>query len=202
MADNPTRHDDGRRSRTDDDVHGVNPVNAIDIAQVQSDLDISAVGILIREYTTWAFTLDEDSDRAPTFTTLEEELATLPGIFAPPSGRLLLAKYNGEPAGTIAFLGHDAERCELKRLYVRPSFRKFGIGRQLVSALLAQARSAGYRQVELSSHFSMTQAHNLYQALGFRIVDAPKDFPAFHRDHVVFMEYALLADTTDGNSRR
>lgn len=175
---------------------------AINIIQVESDSDISTVGVLIREYTAWAFTLDEDSDRAPTFATLEEELATLPGIFAPPSGRLLLARYNGEPAGTVALLGLDAERCELKRLYVRPSFRKFGVGRQLVATLLTQARSAGYRQMELSSHISMEQAHNLYQALGFRAVSAPEDFPAFHRDHVVFMEYDLLAGADDGNAGR
>src|SRR5215470_14184293 len=148
------------------------------ITQVSSPDDIAAVQQLITEYTTWALNmLVGDSQRPPTFEGVEEEIAALPGIFAPPAGRLLLARHAGQPAGCIALKPHPAGVAELKRLYVRPGFRGLALGRQLVGSIIEAAREIGYRRMILDSHKSMTRAHALYREAGFRDVPAPADFP-------------------------
>lgn len=161
------------------------------IIQVQSPAEIDAVGGLLREFTAWAFALQEGSKEAPTFENLEEELATLPGIYVPPAGALLLAILDDQPAGCVALKGHDARTCELKRLYVRPNFRGYGVGTALVEALLEQARQAGYQRMVLDSHMMMKQAHALYKAFGFQEAQVPADFPEALKPYVVFMELAL-----------
>src|SRR5436189_1023190 len=75
------------------------------IGDWSSDVCSSDLQELLREYTAWVFTLTADSDQAPTFLGLEQELATLPGIYAPPTGCLLLAMQDGLPAGCIALKG-------------------------------------------------------------------------------------------------
>jgi GNAT superfamily N-acetyltransferase len=161
------------------------------ISQVSTPAEIQDVQGLLREYTAWAFTLAADSDRIPTFQGLEQELATLPGIYAPPTGCLLLATEDRQPAGCVALKGHDAATGELKRLYVRPAFRGRDIGRQLVAAVIAQARRSGYQRLILDSHISMTKAHEIYMAAGFRRASAPSDFPEALRPIAVFMELAV-----------
>ena len=161
------------------------------IDQVRTPDEIAAVGAILREYTTWVMTLEEDSDEAPTFQGLERELATLPGVYAPPGGRLLLASLDGEAAGCFALKPHHDDTGELKRLYVRPEARGHEIGRHLVERLVAEARVAGYRHLVLDSHVSMTRAHDLYRGVGFRVVPAPDDFPERFRPVVVFMEMDL-----------
>ena len=161
------------------------------ISQVSTPSEIKSVQELLREYTAWAFTLTAGSDQAPTFHGLEQELATLPGIYAPPTGCLLLAKQDGQSAGCIALKGHDATTGELKRLYVRPAFRGRNIGRQLVAALIAEARKFGYQRLILDSHISMTKAHEIYMAAGFRKVNTPSDFPEALKPIAVFMELAI-----------
>lgn len=163
------------------------------IAQVKSDVEIQAVRELLSEYTTWALTLDATSSQAPTFQGLDEELRTLPGVYTPPTGRLLLALHDGQPAGCVCLKGHDSTTCELKRLYVRPPFRTLGIGRQLVQMLVEEARQAGYSWIVLDSHISMRGAHSIYQTMGFRFVSAPADFPETLKPVVVFMECDLAS---------
>jgi putative acetyltransferase len=101
----------------------------VSITPVSTEADIADTRDLLREYTTWALTLVADLERPPTFEGLEEELATLPGIYVPPAGRLLLARHEGQAAGCIALKPHSAGAGELKRLYVRPAFRGLAIGR-------------------------------------------------------------------------
>lgn len=162
------------------------------IAQVGAPSDVREVQDLLREYTAWAFTLHPDSGQAPTFQGLEQELATLPGIYAPPTGALLLARRDDQPAGCVALKGHDAAVAELKRLYVRPGFRGHAIGERLVASLVDEARRLGYRRLVLDSHKSMTSAHALYRAAGFRDVDAPGGFPEEMKPEVVFMAMAIM----------
>ena len=161
------------------------------ITQAATGDQLAAVRELVREYTAWAFTLEEGSDKAPTFQGLDAELAALPGAYAPPSGRLLLATVDGQPAGCVCLRGHDASTCELKRLYVRPTMRGLNLGSKLVSALIDEARRSGYRRMVLDSHMSMKKAHELYRAAGFRDVSAPPDFPEHLKPVVVFMELDL-----------
>lgn len=161
------------------------------ISQVAASSEVREVVALLREYTAWAFTHTPGSEQAPTFRGLEHELATLPGIYAPPTGGLLLATYDGRAAGCIALKGDDQATAELKRLYVRPEFRGLNIGRHLVTAVVAEARRLGYARLILDSHRTMTSAHALYTEAGFRKVDAPPDFPDALKAEVVFMEMDL-----------
>jgi putative acetyltransferase len=105
------------------------------------------------------------------FQNFEHELATLPGEYAAPAGRLLLALVDDEIAGCGAYRGladvDYANACEMKRLYVRPAFRRFGLGRVLAQALIDDARRAGYSTMLLDTLDDMEAARGLYTTLGF-----------------------------------
>lgn len=105
------------------------------------------------------------------FQGFEAELAALPGDYAEPGGGLLLAWVDGALAGCGAFRplpdADYANACEMKRLYVRRAFRRFGLGRQLAQALMDQARQAGYSAMLLDTLDDMEAARGLYASLGF-----------------------------------
>jgi putative acetyltransferase len=116
------------------------------------------------------------------FQGFDQELAQLPGEYAPPRGALLLAKVEGVVAGCCALRPLDAadypNASEMKRLYVRKAFRGFGLGRQLAEAILDQARLAGYSCVLLDTLDDMEAARALYEELGFEEVP-----PYYHNPH-------------------
>jgi putative acetyltransferase len=136
----------------------------LSISFALSSAEIDLVRTLFREYETW---LNMDL----CFQGFEQELATLPGRYAPPGGALLLAYHDGAPAGCIALRGIDAEVCEMKRLFVRPAFRGLGIGRALAERVLDEARRAGYRIMRLDTLDFLREAIALYEALGFRRIE-------------------------------
>ena len=110
------------------------------------------------------------------FQNFDAELAALPGAYAPPDGCLWLAFVDGQLAGCGALgprrdAGHG-NACEMKRLYVRPAFRRFGLGRMLAEALLDEARRIGYAAVLLDTLDDMAAARRLYAALGFEEIPA------------------------------
>jgi len=112
----------------------------------------------------------------------ERELASLPGLYAPPAGRLLLAIQEragnpGEAIGCAALRKLEPDACELKRLYVRPAFRGQGAARELVKELIAEARSIGYKRMVLDTLPSMQVAHKLYRTIGFREISAYQKNP-------------------------
>ena len=105
------------------------------------------------------------------FQDFERELATLPGDYDP----ILIATWNGEPAGCVALRPIDDRICEMKRLYVRPPFRSLKTGRALAAALIDEARKRGFDRMRLDTLPSMTAAMRLYESLGFRDI-APYRF--------------------------
>ncbi|HEX6364307.1 MAG TPA: GNAT family N-acetyltransferase, partial [Albitalea sp.] len=125
---------------------------------------IAATREIFREY---AHSLDVDL----CFQNFEAELASLPGDYAPPGGHLLLAFVDGALAGCGALRPMPdtdyANACEMKRLYVRPAFRRFGLGRVVAQALLDEAQQLGYSEVLLDTLDDMEAARGLYASLGF-----------------------------------
>lgn len=127
--------------------------------------DFEAARALFLEYAAW---LQEDL----CFQGFEQEIATLPGKYAPPDGRLLLACRDGTPIGCVALRRFDADSGELKRLYVQPDHRGNGVARALSAAAIDAARAIGYRRVALDTLDRMTAARALYSAAGFREISA------------------------------
>ena len=97
----------------------------------------------------------------------DEELLALEHFYRPPAGILLLARNGADNAGCVGIRKIDAGACELKRLYVRPRFRRVGLGRVLALEAIARARAAGYRRVCLDTLPAMLEARALYASLGF-----------------------------------
>lgn len=97
----------------------------------------------------------------------DAEFASLPGKYAAPKGRVLLADRNGEIEGCIAFREVSAEICEMKRLYVRPRARGINLGRDLVTRLIDEARISGYREMRLDVMEKFLAARKLYESFGF-----------------------------------
>jgi GNAT superfamily N-acetyltransferase len=145
---------------------------------------MDAVRAIFQEY---ADSLDVDL----AFQNFAEELAELPGEYAPPRGLLLLAEVDGSIAGCCALRPVDtvdyANACEMKRLFVRKAFRGFGLGRQLAEAILDAARQAGYASVLLDTLDSMESARALYAELGF------EEIPPYYHNPVAGAHY-LKAD--------
>lgn len=112
------------------------------------------------------------------FQGFDKEIANLPGDYAPPRGRLLLAHQAGEWAGCIALRSLEPTICEMKRLYVRPAFRGKGVGRVLVDRLIADARLIGYERMRLDTiATSMQDAIALYRRRGFREIAPYRENP-------------------------
>jgi putative acetyltransferase len=144
--------------------------------------DLAAARRLFRAYADW---LGVDL----CFQHFEQEVASLPGAYAPPRGRLLLAKVGGEAAGCVALRPLASDVCEMKRLWVEPGFAGFGLGRELAEAIIATARAAGYRRMRLDTlPARMPAAQHLYSSLGFVEIPPYYDNPL---DGVVMLELAL-----------
>ncbi len=102
------------------------------------------------------------------FQNFEEELANLPGDYTLPEGRLLLAWWDNQVAGCVALRKISPEGCEMKRLYVRPQFRRLEIGRTLAGEIIEEAKKIGYTWMRLDTVPSMKRARALYDSLGFK----------------------------------
>jgi len=112
------------------------------------------------------------------FQNFDQELAGLPGDYAPPEGRLLLAEYEGQLAGCVALHKLEPGICEMKRLYLRPQCRGKGLGRELAEHLMAEARQMGYQRMRLDTvQPVMKDAVGMYRGLGFKEIAAYRKNP-------------------------
>ena len=153
------------------------------IIEAQSADELAAIRALFREY---AASLDFDL----CFQEFEQELAGLPGAYRRPDGRLLLALEGDQPAGCVALRRLAEGVCEMKRLFVRPAFRREGIGRRLAETAVDAGRRMGYRLMRLDTVSSMHEANALYRSLGFT-ESAPYRYNPL--PDAVFLELKLAA---------
>ena len=130
------------------------------LREPSSFADLAVVRLLFEEYRTG---LGIDL----CFQGFDEELAALPGCYGRPRGRLWLAMIGGEAAGCVGLRPFEGDGCEMKRLYVRPTHRKKGVGQKLAAKTVEVAKELGYRKMYLDTLASMDDATRLYRALGF-----------------------------------
>ena len=131
-------------------------------------VELEQVRQFFRNYAAW---LGVDLD----YQNFGEEMASLPGAYAAPAGRLFFAEFEGRPAGCVGIRPSSDGVCEMKRLYVEPDMRGNGIGRQLALAAIKAAKALGYRKVMMDTLPAMRIAVKLYRELGFK--EAPAYYP-------------------------
>lgn len=161
----------------------------------QSAEQLDQVRALMRAFVAWHRERHvEDVDLIDAYfdtSAFEEELATLPGDYAPPDGALLLAYSRGAAAGCVALRRIDSRACEMKRMFVYPQFHGRGVGRALGDAIVREAKSSGYSVMRLDTSWRQREAQQLYGRLGFQRIDPYYELPPAMRDWLVFMELAL-----------
>ncbi len=158
------------------------------IVQAASDDEVRCAGELFLEYA-------RSLDFSLCFQGFDDELARLPGCYAPPAGRLLLARAGDAIAGCVGVRDLGGGVCEMKRLYVRPGFRGGGTGRALAEAALAEARAIGYRRMRLDTLPSMDAAIALYTGLGFVETEPYYENPI---EGAMYLEIELGAQADEG----
>jgi ribosomal protein S18 acetylase RimI-like enzyme len=142
----------------------------LEIRPATSADEIETARTLFREYA-------DGLDVNLSFQNFDKELATLPGDYAPPDGRLLLAWEGAAAAGCVALRRFADGVGEMKRLYARPAWRGTGVGRALAAAVIVEARVVGYMSLRLDTLPTMTTAQRLYRSLGFHEIAAYRDNP-------------------------
>ena len=153
-----------------------------EITQAITEQQVADARALFREYEAWL-------GMSLCFQNFEEEVASLPGKYAPPSGRLYVAYDAREPIGCIALRGIEPGICEMKRLFLRDAARGKGVGVRLIEQVISDARGIGYEKMRLDTFPpKMGKAVSLYEAHGFYEIPAYYDNP---HDGVLYMEKAL-----------
>jgi ribosomal protein S18 acetylase RimI-like enzyme len=157
-------------------------VRSFSLTQAQTQDELAQARNLFLEY-------EKSLGFSLCFQGFDKELANLPGDYAPPTGRLLLAEYEGQLAGCVALHKLADTICEMKRLYIRPHFRGKKLGRAIVDRIIAEARQIGYLRMRLDTvEPVMKDAVAMYRKLGFREI-AP--YCANPIDGALYMELLL-----------
>jgi GNAT superfamily N-acetyltransferase len=152
------------------------------IVPAESAAQLDAIRVLLLEY--W------ENRKLELFVfDFDQELAGLPGAYAPPDGRLFLAQWENKPAGCVALRKLESGICEMKRLYLSPKFRGKGVGKILAEFIINEARKIGYQKMRLDTiQANMQEAIVLYRQLGFNEIAPYRVNPL---PGVIFMELVL-----------
>ena len=167
----------------------------ISIFQAATNTELNDVRALMRAFVAWHRARHVEDlaliDRYFDAEAWEAELAGLPGKYAPPKGSLLVAYRGGQPAGCVALRDLGDNVAEMKRMFVPPVFRGFGVGRALADRVIADARKAGYRRMRLDTSRRQSEAIRLYEAAGFKRI--PPYYPVARdlQDWLIFFERSL-----------
>ena len=167
----------------------------VHVAEATTPVQVDQVRELVRAFVAWHRDRHTEDlalvDRYFSEGDLEAELGGLPGAYAPPRGRLLLATYDGEPAGCVALRPLAGTSCEMKRMFVPDRYRGLGVGRALAEAVLAAAREAGYREMWLDTSIRQVEALGLYASMGFVPAEPYHELPAEMVGWLVFRRLVL-----------
>jgi len=167
----------------------------IEVTQATGEIHLNEVRALMRAFIEWhrqrhfddLALIDQYFDK----TAFEAELAALPGKYAPPKGRLLLAKQQNLPVGCVALREIDKAFCEMKRMFVYHQFHGQGIGRALAEEVIREAKLIGYASMRLDTGRKQVEAQHLYSSLGFKEIKPYYDLPEELQNWLVFMELKL-----------
>ena len=154
-----------------------------EIAEATTEEQVQAVRSLFREY-------QAEIPAQYCFASFEAEVSGLPGEYGPPKGKLLVATVAGQPVGCVGLRPFPQDgACEMKRLYVRPTFRSGKLGKALVDRVLQEARALGYSRLRLDTHpLTMHAAVQMYRKMGFREVPPA---PLAGLEGLLYMELVL-----------
>lgn len=160
----------------------------LEIAKVVGGGDLEAVRELCRAFRQSQFDRYADQfERINNYygeEAFEQTLTQLSELHAPPKGLILLARIKGEPAGCVMYAPLDTKTCLMKRMFVAPQFRGFGVARALAKALLDGARLSGYAAMRLDTGPRQTEAVALYESLGFTHCEPQNDDGPYWPDKV------------------
>ena len=145
--------------------------DSITLVAVESQPQVELARRLFREY---ADAIGVDLE----YQGFAAELEALPSPYVPPYGALLFAQVNGDAAGCVALRRLNDETGDMKRLYVRPTFRSWGLGKHLIEGAIGAARRAGFSALRLDTLPTMAAAQGLYRKLGFI------EIPAYNSSHL------------------
>ncbi len=167
----------------------------VHVSRAETAAQLDAVRALVRAFVSWhrarhvedLHLIDAYFDAAA----LEAELDSLPGAYAPPAGRLLLATVDGAAAGCVALHAIGPDSCEMKRMFVYSHFHGRGVGSALTGAIVEQARAIGYGRMRLDTSHRQIEAQRLYARHGFSVTPPYYDLPEDLRSWLVFMELDL-----------
>jgi GNAT superfamily N-acetyltransferase len=160
------------------------PLQFMTIDSAETAEQIEQARHLFREYQSW---LQIDL----CFQNFERELTQLPGDYAQPAGRLLLAYEESQLAGCVALRKIDERICEMKRLFLRAEFRGHGLGRRLIETVIREAKQIGYERMRLDTlPPKMNDAIDLYRSYGFKEIASYYDNPV---PGAIFMELDLTS---------
>jgi ribosomal protein S18 acetylase RimI-like enzyme len=176
------QHPDAAETSSSSVISVSSVVDGFEFCFAESAQEIAAIRGLFLEYAqSLGFSL--------CFQGFDQELAGLPGDYAAPAGRLILATQGGETAGCVALHKLDAEHCEMKRLYVRPQFRGRGLGLYLTERIMADAREIGYKYLRLDTvEPVMRTAVAMYRRFGFHEIAPYRPNPI---EGALYMELEL-----------